>query len=1519
MPTFVSKLQKLPFDKFKTISSIKKFKKILIRTVIGILLFLLLLAIALSLPFVQTKIAHYATNRINEDLGTHIQIDKVAISFFGNVKIKGVLILDHHNDTLISADRIQTNILSFKQLTKNSFEFGTIRAEALNFHMKTYKGETSSSLDVFVKSFDNGKPGDGSFRLKADELYVTNGRYQLTNENATTPVAIDFTKLNGELESFSIKGPQVNAKIKALSMQDHRGLFVENLEGDFTYTKSNIILDKIKLKTTESSLEGDVKLSYSGDDMKDFLNKVDFNFNIEKATIASNEINYFYSEFSEDQKFYLSTKLTGPLNDFVLNDLKLFDAEQTEIIGKINFKNLLNKEAGFYMDGDFDRITSTYGSLTYIMPRILGEGLPNQLDKLGQVNLFGHVTLTTHDLDTDLNIMSEIGEVDADLSIKDFNNPNIAAYEGVVDVRGFNIGVLTGSADVGSTTAHLAVNGVGFNKESLNTTVKGDIKKLLFNKYNYTNIDVNGRMKWPYFKGVVNSNDPNLLMSFDGLVDMGTKTNKFDFHAQVDYANLVELNIIKNDTLSVFKGDLMLTATGSTVNDVAGTLQMSRLSYQNSRDSYYFEDFFIESSFDNSNVRTVTFNSTDIIEGRVVGKFDVTQMPKLVENALGSLYTNYSPHKLKDGQFVNFNFTIYNKIVDIILPDVVLGQNTTVRGRINADKGDFVLNFDSPNIALKDNYFTNVAVDINNKNPLYNTYISVDSLRTKAYKVSDFSLVNVTQNDTLFLRSEFKGGNANQDYFNINLYHTIDEDNKSVVGFKKSEINIKDYLWYINEEGNKDNKVVFNKKLTDFSIDKISMSHKDQKVELVGVIRDSTYKDIKLSFNDVALEKITPSLDSLEFGGKINGDITLKQKRDEYQPQSMLTISNLRMNIYELGDLDLQIYGDRKLKRFNLSSTIFKDDEERLYASGTLDIVNKQTQLSLDADFTEFDISFLEIFLKSVFPDIRGTATGRAAIVGNVKKPEIDAIFYLRDAGLKVGYLNTDYNFEQNSILDLTENSIVFRRPKLTDVAEGTSGYLEGKVTHEMFKNWGLDLRIQSDKLLVLDTPESDDALFYGRAFIKGTASISGPTTALLIKANAESQEGTDIKIPINNTGAAGSNPYIHFLSPKEKEDKGTNGSVANTSNYKGLEMQFDLDVTPDAKIEIIIDKNTGHGLTARGNGNMLLEINTLGKFNMWGDFAVTEGIYNFKYGGIINKQLTAKQGGYINWDGDPTEANLNLEAVYELQANPSVLLDNSSYSGNMPVEVVIQLNGSLMQPEHEFQINFPRANSVLKSDLEYRLSDADTRQKQALSLLYQRSFLSPTSANTMAYAPLLETASGLVNDFFSDDESKLRVGVNYVQGSQNPYMETSSQFGLTLSSQINDRITINGQVGVPVGGVNQSSVVGNVEAQVRLNEENSLKARVFNRENNINFLGEGIGYTQGLGLTYEVNFNTFGELVQKIFKKKEEKKDNNNDNDIPDSESEFSPEYIKFSEDRNKKKTDTEDNAPEPIPEPIN
>jgi hypothetical protein len=314
--------------------------------------------------------------------------------------------------------------------------------------------------------------------------------------------------------------------------------------------------------------------------------------------------------------------------------------------------------------------------------------------------------------------------------------------------------------------------------------------------------------------------------------------------------------------------------------------------------------------------------------------------------------------------------------------------------------------------------------------------------------------------------------------------------------------------------------------------------------------------------------------------------------------------------------------------------------------------------------------------------------------------------------------------------------------------------------------------------------------------------------------------------------------------------------------------------------------------MKGRGNGNLLLEINTLGKFIMTGDFQVYEGTYNFKYGGIINKQFTIKKGGSIVWEGDPMKAILNLEAVYKANANPAVLLDNPSVNRKVPVEVGILISGNLSTPEPDFTINFPTISSVLKSEIETKLGDSDIRQTQALSLLATGGFLS--NEGVTVTNNLFETATGLFDDIFQNPDDKVKFGLDIVSAERTPGNESDGSIGFNISTQINERITVNGKVGVPIGGVNESAIIGDVEIQYRVNEDGTMNLRFFNRENDINYIGEGIGYMQGIGITYEVDFDTFKEFINKIFKKKILGRANNGNDIVPDSEPE-TPNSLNF------------------------
>lgn len=1471
------------------------------------------------MPVVQTRLGRYATDLLKKDYGVNITVEKVAINAFGGVKLKGVLTRDHHNDTLFYFNRINTSILSVTKLFKNGHPyFGDLQADGLNLKIKQYKDEKDTNLDKFVAAFDENppKPSTGKFRLKINSIALQNSRFRYIDENLKTPKVLDFSNLNGQLDDFFIKGANVYAYVYKLSFKDHRGMVMKSLTSDFTYTKKNILLRDLELETEHSSFKGKTELRYNRKDFKDFNNKVVFDLDIKEGKISSNDLNFFYPEFGKNQIFYIDSHILGTLNNLQFNNLKFTDLKDNEIVGNLQLKNIFGKgDQKFYLKGSFDQLTASQASVSKVLPNLLGKNLPKQLQKLGKVNLNGDVELTQKWIVADVDLFSKLGNVIGDFKMDKIDNIDQAKYDGNFQLDNFDLGAFLDEKDLGKTSVNLDINGTGFSKKYLNTKVAGTISTFKYNGYSYQNIMVNGTMKMPYFKGFFDSKDPNLIMTFDGLVDLSKKKKEYDFDAKVVYANLKKTNLYTKDAKSVFSGNIQMKAKGNTLDDLAGAIDLEDISYTNQKAVYSFDNAYITSSFDSQNIRSITLNSSDMIDGQIVGKYKTQQIRKILENAAGSLYANYSPHKLSKNQFLDFDFTIYNKILEVFYPDVTIGENTRVKGKINADQGLFQFDFNSPFVSAFENKFNGIKIDIDNKNPLYNAYIELDSLNTKNYKISEFSLINLTLNDTLFARTEFKGGKKGEDKYDLNLYHTIDENKQSVIGFKKSDITFKNYQWYINEKETNGNTVVFDKGFKNFNFNQLTISHNDQFIDFNGEMKGNTFKDFNFTFNDVDISKITPDIKNLNLGGKLNGNLKYKQDNLIYEPSTKLTVDSLAVNDIPLGDLKLAVSGDESFKKFNVDATLLYDEEETFFTTGSVNFVNNVPILNLDAGFENFNIKPIGGFLTGILDNVRGFASGRANIVGPYDKPELDGILYLANAGMKVPYLNVDYDFEKSSIIDLTEEKFIFRNIDIIDTTpDKTKGILSGTISHNKFSDWEMDLKITSDRLLVLDTKDSEDAYYFGKAYFDGFATIEGPIEALVINAEGKSAKGTSIKIPVNDSESVSDNGSVHFVTREEKYGI-KNPNAKPTKTYQGIDLNFDFDITPNAEIEVILNRETKHAMKGSGNGSMYMSINTLGKFQMNGNFIIDEGKYLFSYGNLFNKLFTVKKGGTIDWDGDPLGAKLNLEAVYTTQANPNVLLENATFNKKIQTDVTIGITGELNAPQSDFNINFVGVQSVLKSDLDYRLQDKDFRQQQAFALLATGGFIAPN--NTNYFGSLFEKASSVFNEVLSDGENKLKLGVNYEIG--NRQQEISDRALVTLTTQINDKISINGNVGVPVGGVNQSYVVGNVEVEMRLNTDGTLTAHVFNKENdlNSNTIGQNIGYTQGIGLSYSVDFDDFKELLHKLFRSQNAIDKSNKPTDESD-DSETNPEFINFIEEtrkrqlREEKKIDPKNRVPD-------
>ena len=1459
------------------------------------LLFIFLVGF-LSIPAIQTSLGSYATGKINNTYGTDIKIEKVGLQFNGDVELKTILIKDHFEATMISVSELNTSILSFAKIANNEFEFGDIDLHNLFFHIKTYEGEDDTSFDVFVDKFDRQNPIEkaNKFLLSSVSLNIYNSSFRITNKNKNTPEVLDFKDLDILASDFLISESNINTKIKQLSFKDSRGVTLKNLQTDFSYTSSQMVFSDLQIETLASIVKGQLQLDYQRKDLKSFSEKVQVSGFFVNSNLDLDEFSLLYDEFGANQKVEFSTSFSGTLENLLFEDFNLNNSRNTSIIGSLRFSKLFAPSSdNFELDGKFEKISSNYEELVALLPRVLGNTIPSGFKALGRFNLSGQANVTKESVKAVMDVNTNIGDFFIDLNLDEIELIDNASYKGKIRFTDFNLGKAIGEPMIGLVTSSLRINGSGFSKENISSDIKGVIDSFVFRGYDYSKLQLSGVVMNKVFNGQLDTADTNLKLNFSGLVDFSGAENIYDFSVLIDYANLNALQLVARDQISILRGEMFVDMKGSSLDDVYGVLSFKDALYENQNDRYEFKDFEITSDFNLNRTRTIQVNSPEIINGSLKGKFRINDLPDLIRNSLGDIYTNFNPFLVIDDQYLNFNFKIYSKIMELFYPDIKLGPNTFVKGRLESDPNKFKLTFKSPTIEMDHFYADKIKVQLINDNPLFNSYIEVDSLETKYYNVSEFSLINVILNDTLYVKSEFKGGEESKDIFDLNLYYTTNEANKSVIGVKKSTAIFKEIPWLINSSQDGPNTITFDRDFKEVLVDNLMMSFADEEIRLNALVESSGNSNLDLEFKDVDISKVTPSIKNLKLDGNLNGSLNISKTQSIYLPKSSLTIDDFKVNDFNLGSFKSNIQGNQSLTNYDVSVSLKEDDNESLSVVGTFDVSGPNSSLALDISFSDFILNPLNPFGADVITNIRGGISGFASISGRLEKPQIDGLLVLNNGGLAIPYLNVGYDFADATVINLEKQSFIFDQAIINDVDYQSKAYLNGGISHNNFSDWSLDLNIDSDRLLVLNTIEQDESLYYGTALVDGDISISGPTDQLFIEANVGTSQGTIFKIPLNDSEILSESSYVNFLSLDQKLAQSA-VQAFEIDDVKGLEMEFNMDINDNAEIEIIIDKQTGSSIIGRGNGSMLAQINTKGKFQMFGDFIVLSGIYNFSFGRIIQKKFKVVKDGTIAWDGSPLNADINIKALYDgINVNPSTLLDNP-INQSIPTEVEVHLTGQLEKPDLNFDIRFPGVNSTLNSELADRLRDKDRKEFQALSLLATGAFRSELTLNSQdAFGLVSDGVTSMLNELFADDDNKVQLGIDLDLGKTTPDYETDSRLGVTVSTKINDNVLINGKVGVPVGGVTETTVAGDFEVEVLLNQDRTLTLKFFNKENSIQNFGEQIGYTQGVGLSYNIEFDNLKELLNALFKKQTKKINSKNT-----SEDDIAlPEFMNFKE----------------------
>ena len=1407
-------------------------------------------------PVGQSAINSWLKSKFINDFDVELSMGTLFVNPVGTTSFTDLLIRDHRSDTLVFVDHFAFESYHLGGLISSKLHLGEVAFDSLVLNVVKYKNEDQSNLDIFIEKVRSDNTA--TKQLSATTIKLNHSKVQFTDHNKADFTKQLFSNINAKLVDLNSHVDDFSTQIQEMSFfANHQNIQVLNLEAICSFDSEGAEFQNMKIITPNSQFISDVFMHYPKEGFRNFYDDISIDAVVQDSFLGLQELEFLVPNISSSETIFLDQlNFSGNPSEYAIDSIRM-KYEKSNFLGSFTFNIPSSSKLTIH------ELSINPNDIQTLFPTLEKPSV-DVLKRFGKSNISGTIASQSDNHKLNLSVDSPLGPLQINFDFYQKGRQMNPLYDGQIRASQFNIGSLLNQSDLGTTDVSLLVQGKGFQFDQLDTKLFGQFSSFSYRENKLDSIIVDINLNQSRVVGSVDINDIDAKLQIQGKFETNDSVQKFSAIAEVSELKLQPIQSSKSSGARTLSGNFELVGQGNQNDNFIGDINAESVQIRSKDKLFSFEDFSIQSRV-NKDLRFFNIISDDVVNGLIYGRFEFSDLNKMIKNSFGSYFSSYKPLQLDSSKFVNFSINIKEKLFRALSDDISIDDNSFFRGKLSANVNEAILQFDIPYIRYEDKVFSQLRLTLDNDNPLYKSFVHIEEFQGMGLNLSQFQLINTVINDRLYFRAEY---DSNSLHSEVNFYSTLDDNQEFEFHIQPSKISFQGKQWKVNQLDERTSSLRVSSKgvqldSTIFSNDEstLHLSFDQQKTQRFEAI-----------FENIDLSDIIASKQKRIVSGITNGTLDITLDNDTFGGEANLKIDSLSLNDSFLGDASISL---RSLQdAYELSFSTVDNDLKTSTIEGLI-FPQSDDNLDLNATFHKFPAATLDHIIGNSLTDVGGEIDGLISIGGKWNQPTLEGELFLEGFRLSVPYLNVGYRLVDHTKLTVNPTSFQFESTLLIDENTLTSANFGGSITHQNFQFFTLDMNLSSEGLLVLDTDNDFDNNYYGKAVLNGSAHIHGPAQSLTFDVLGQSAKGTNIIIPVDNTPNIEDVSYIRFVE-KNRTSKSVD-LASSPTEIKGLALNFDLSITPDAELELVIDSDTGSTLSGSGLGSILIEVNTDGIFSVWGDFIALNGVYSFKNLGILEKEFILEPGGTIVWNGNPLDAELNLQATYEVPggANPAILLENPGLNRKIPTDVNIYLSGSIMQPETpSFSIDFPNTSANVRNDLAYKLGDEERRQIQAISLLSQGVFISDLSLSAISTQTLtnnlFQKASGVFESIFSGDEDKLKLGLDYLQGDRNAEatVQTQDRLGLTLVTQISERLLINGKLGVPFGGVEETIIVGDVTIEFLLSKDGALRARIFNRENEFQYFGDELGYTQGIGLSYRVGFDDFKSLIKKIVKK---------------------------------------------------
>jgi len=1449
----------------------------------------------LQIGGVQQLIVRAVTNGISERVNAEVSIGKVEYRFFNTISLHDVYVEDLQQDTLLHIGKLNAKFNFFRLFRGQIIIYSAAFNELYGNLTINEVGE--NNFNFLIEAFsrppsDKPKP-PSELEFNIRQLKVVNSEIRFNNfknqkhdfqdENSDEKMnfnRLHFKNINAVFAFDMFRQDSLNFRIKSFDAEEKSGFQLTNLQTAITASNTKISMPDFSVILPNSYLKiSDVTLTYDSlSDFSNFAENVHLSGNLHSTYVNLDDVSALVPAFRNMESVVtLDTSIDGLLSNLNVRGINVQYGESFVLSGNLSLSGLPDLEQTFVF-GDLKELRFNADDTEKFIADLMQEPftLPQEVRQLGVIRYRGNIAGFLSNLVIFGNLQTDIGSVSTDILVQFANNFQDIHYEGTLRSDGLNLGKLLMSENFGNIAFYFNTTGSQKANAPLQGTIDASVSEFWLYNYNYQDIRFSGVYDGTGFTGNLVLKDENINLVFNGLIDLTQQLPIFDFELNVRDANLYALNLTERYTESLLSFDGRTNMTGNSLDNINGFFHFDDIVFTSGERMLNLGQIHFlsrtERDYTNFSIRSRYLN------GYISGNFKYSQLAAVSTQALQKyipsldLRTTRTPLTSE----VNLDLTISNtdELSYILDLPYKLGEAVRINGQINRMENIVTVLVSAPTLTWGKTQFRNTDLFLWGEDDVLE-FRAETSIPTNG-DFWNLALNATAQSDTLSANFEWDNRLQMNTVGEFRTSTTFLRDSKngiiSNVEILPSEIFIADSLWRVKASAVRLEK-------DSIRIDDFRLGNEHQYLVLDGILSKNRHDSLRVELQniDLAFISMLTNMDGFSFGGFATGKSLIFSTLEQPVFDATLAVEEVKLNNTRIGDAAIFATWDSMNEKIHAIVSIQDGNEIIALAHCTYKVSNNFLDIFLDANRVSLD--FLSQYYRDVLPNTTGFVSGQMRIGGTLDEVRFDGRMKVSDGQVTVGLLGATYTFNDSVIM--TPNSIEF--PNLTLFDErGNRVRMNGSLTHDgTFSDFRYELDIQTANAQVVNLEPGENDLFFGEAFANANVRITGNEDVVDIRVVAATRPGTRLFIKTNESNEATDAGFIRFVNHNMYEiplqTARNNGRNQDTGTTVRLSLQ--IEATPAAEIGLIIDPIGGDMISARGSGNIRIEYNSnQAEARMHGSYTIESGSYAFSLqDGLFRKNFRIEEGSSVFWTGSPTDAQVNIRAIYALTASLRDLLDENLLSAvqgtrfTVPVHCVLILTGDLMSPSIAFDIVLPASDEGIRQVVRSVINTEEMMTTQILHLLLFNKFFMPNQQNMMGgfsgneFASFLTaTVSSQLNNLISQVSTNNALSLGFDMRRIN---EMDMEYQIDLLFRPNDRWIFSGNFGYRESSFqnidNFNPYITDIDIEYLLTESGQLRLRFYNHTIDRMMQLRDARSTQGLGVVYRESFNTVGDMFR--------------------------------------------------------